>query len=296
MLPRVTIGLCVKNNEPTIRFTINSILNISYPTELLELIVVDGKSRDKTLEIIEQVLRNSDVTFSILSDEGKGLAYARQMVVDNAKGDFIQWVDGDHIIPKNFIINQVKFITSDDKLGAVEAITKHIGKNWISKLEGYTWLYYGLRRAKFKELESVGSAGTIYRVKAIKDVGGYDLKIKGAGEDGDLSRRLRKNGWRLSMNSTAYYYHLTRQNLKALLKEYYWYGYGAYYVAKKHPGEVSPLRFVPPFPLISGLRHSVFVYTLTKDLTSFLLPIHYSLKRLAWIYGYSKAYIRKYGW
>lgn len=295
MFPKVTIGLCVKNNEPTIHFTINSILKVNYPTELLDLVIVDGKSRDRTLEIIKQALRNSSLSFNIFSDEGKGLAYARQLAVDNAKGEFIQWVDGDHVIPKDFIINQVNFITSNDKFGAVEAITKHIGKSWTSKLEGYTWLYYGLRRAKFKELESVGSAGTIYRIKAIKDVGGYDLKIKGAGEDGDLSRRLRKKGWKLSMNPTAYYYHITRQNLKDLLKEYYWYGYGAYYVAKKHRGEVSPLRFVPPFPLISGLRHSVFVYLLTRDLISFSLPIHYSLKRLAWIYGFSKAYMSKYG-
>ncbi|MGB9760460.1 MAG: glycosyltransferase, partial [Thermoproteota archaeon] len=136
MLPKVTIGLCVKNNESTIHFTINSILRINYPTELLDLVVVDGKSRDKTLEIIKQALRNSNLSFNIFSDEGKGLAYARQLAVDNAKGEFIQWIDGDHVIPKDFITKQVKFIMSNDKLGAVEAITKHIGKSWVSKLEG----------------------------------------------------------------------------------------------------------------------------------------------------------------
>ncbi len=296
MLPKVTIGLCVKNNGPTIDLTIKSILKTNYPTKLLDLVIVDGESKDNTLEIVKKLLKNSNLSYNIFSDEGKGLSYARQIVVDNAKGSFIQWVDGDHIIPKDFIAKQVKFITRDPKLGAAEAITKHVGKNWSSKLEGYTWLYYGLRRTKFRELESVGSAGTIYRVEAIKDVGGYDLKIKGAGEDGDLSRRLRKNGWRLSMNPSAYYYHITRQNLKDLLKEYCWYGYGAYYVGKKHPGEVSPIRFIPPLPFISGLRHSVFVYLLTQDPISFSLPIHYSLKRLAWIYGFSKAYISKYGW
>lgn len=296
MLPKVTIGLCVKNNEPTIQFTIDSILKVNYPANLLELIVVDGMSKDRTVEIITQTLKNSSISYKLLSDEGRGLAYARQMVVDNATGEFIQWVDGDHVIPRDFILKQVKFIMSDEKLGAAEAITKHIGKSWISKLEGYTWLYYGLRRANIKELESVGSAGTIYRVSAIKSVGGYDTKIRGAGEDGDLSRRMRKAGWRLAMNPTAYYYHITRQRLRDLLKEYYWYGYGAYYVARKHSGEVTPIRFLPPLPLLSGLRHSIFIYLLTKDSTSFLLPIHYSLKRLAWIYGYSKAYINKYGW
>jgi len=296
MLPKVTIGLCVKNNEPTIQFTVSSILKVNYPCNLLELIVVDGMSKDKTMEIITRILKGSEISYEIFSDEGRGLAYARQIVVDNSTGEFIQWVDGDHIIPRDFILKQAKFMLSDEKLGAAEAITKHIGKSWVSKLEGYTWLYYGLRRAGIKDLESVGSAGTIYRVKAIKSVGGYDVKIRGAGEDGDLSRRMRKAGWRLAMNPTAYYFHVTRQNLKGLLKEYYWYGYGAYYVAKKHPGEVTPIRFIPPLPLFSGLRHSPLIYLLTKDYTSFLLPIHYSLKRLAWIYGYFKAYVDKYGW
>jgi len=294
MLPKVTIGLCVKNNEKTINFTMKSILNIDYPREALDVIVVDGESKDKTLKIVKEYLEKSDLRYTILSDRGRGLAYARQLVVENTKSDFIQWVDGDHVIPKEFIKQQAMFISSNDKLGAVEAITRHIGKNWISKLEGYTWFYYGLNRSKRRELESVGSAGTIYRVKAIKEVGGYDLNIRGAGEDGDLSRRIRKKGWKLAMNPNAYYFHITRSDLKSLLKEYYWYGYGAYYVGAKHIGEVSPLRFIPPIPFVSGLRHSLFIYRLTRDFDSLLLPIHYSLKRMAWIYGYVKAHNNKY--
>jgi len=296
MKHRVTIGLCVKNNEKTIKFTIKSILNIDYPRDSLDLIVVDGGSRDKTLEIIREFLEASkNLEYQILSDEGRGLAYARQLVVDNTNSDFIQWVDGDHVIPRNFLKRQIKFITSSDKLGAVEAITRHIGNNWIAKLEGYTWLYYGLKRSKISELESVGSAGTIYRVKAIRDAGGYDINIKGAGEDGDLSRRIRKKGWKLAMNPHAYYFHITRDNLPDLLKEYYWYGYGAHYVSMKHKGEVSPLRFAPPLPFISGLKNSIHIYRLTHDPVSLLLPVHYSLKRMVWIYGYLKAHMDKYG-
>ena len=39
--PLVTIGLCVKNNESTIRGTVNSITVQNFPHELIEIIVID---------------------------------------------------------------------------------------------------------------------------------------------------------------------------------------------------------------------------------------------------------------
>jgi GT2 family glycosyltransferase len=35
----------------------------------------------------------------------------------------------------------------------------------------------------------------IFRLTAINQVGGFDVKIKGAAEDGDIAMRIRNAGW-----------------------------------------------------------------------------------------------------
>ena len=55
---KVTIGFCVKNAEQTVRDAIRSILKQDFPHEMMELIIVDGYSKDKTLSIIQNELSN----------------------------------------------------------------------------------------------------------------------------------------------------------------------------------------------------------------------------------------------
>jgi len=292
--PSITLGICTKNSAKTISKTLKSILELDYPKEKIELVIVDGMSQDNTIEIVKKMLEKNDIKWKLLSDHGKGLAYARQLIVENAHGKYIIWVDSDHILPSNFVKNHVKFMESKPMIGAAEGITKHRGKNLVSILEGYTWYLYSLKRVN-KNLESVGSAGTIYRIEAIKEVGGYDINIKGAGEDGDLSRRIRKKGWKLSMNKNAIYYHQTRTTWKSLWKEYYWWGYGAHYVYHKHPESINPLRFIPIVAFFSGIKHGIQTFKLTKDVRCIFMPIHYCWKRIAWSVGFLKAHRDDYG-
>jgi len=91
MKPKVTIGICVKNAETTIREAVESILNQDFPHELMKLIIVDGNSTDKTLSTIMNCLKKTNMKTSIFY-ENEGLGKARQIVVENAKGDYIVWL------------------------------------------------------------------------------------------------------------------------------------------------------------------------------------------------------------
>lgn len=93
-LPFVTIGVCTRNNEETIREVLSSLLDLDYPRGFIEIVVVDGLSRDHTLEMVQHSLTNAKMSYMILSDRGLGLDYARQMIVENANGEFIAFVDG----------------------------------------------------------------------------------------------------------------------------------------------------------------------------------------------------------
>jgi len=59
---RITIGLCVKNSEKTIKKCLESIINQDYPKELVEIIIVDGGSKDRTIEIAKEMISNAGIS------------------------------------------------------------------------------------------------------------------------------------------------------------------------------------------------------------------------------------------
>jgi len=294
-LPVVTVGLCVKNNETSVKDAVISVLNSDYPSELLELIVVDGRSTDRTIDIIKEILTTTKIRYKLLDDGGNGLASARQLVVNASTGKYIQWVDGDHIIPRDFIRKQVDFLESNPVLAASEGITKGINRGIVPTLESHIWTLNAMKRIRDHNIKTVGSAGVMYRLQAMLDVGGYDTNIKGSCEDGDISTRLYKQNWKLSMNPSAFYYHDMRPTFRGLWKEYYWWGYGAHYLGQKHPGVVNPWRFFPVVAFLAGIKHGIRAFMLTKDWLCIFMPIHYSWKRLAWCMGYLQAHRDGYG-
>ena len=83
--PVVTVGLCVRNCEATVGEAIESVLDQNFSHELMEIIVVDDGSEDKTLSVVSDILSKSDLSVEVFHSEWMGLGPARNTVVDNAK-------------------------------------------------------------------------------------------------------------------------------------------------------------------------------------------------------------------
>jgi len=283
---RVTIGLCVRNTEATIEQAIDSILSQDFPRDNVELIVVDGFSEDRTLEIIKSKLNGSGIKSRIFR-ENKGLGYARQLVVDNARGKYIIWVDGDMILPKNFVRKQVSFMERNPKVGIAKGkygILKE--QNLVALLEDVEFAI-SFRCEGKADLPSLGASGCIYRVKAVRQVGGFDPNMRGVGEDQDVEQRIKSAGWSLQVSS-AIFYEKRRDTWKSLWNEYFWHGNGAARLFKKNRKALNIYKMLPPVALFTELLRVPPAYRLTRNRVAFLLPFHYLYKRIAWILGFVK--------
>jgi len=184
MKAKVTVGMCVKNCEATVKEAIDSIVNQDYPHELMEIIVVDGNSKDKTLSIIIDSISKTNMQAKIYHDKGKGLGVARQIVVNNALGEYIVWVDGDVILPKNYLQKQVEFMDLNPHVGATQAkwgTSK--GRTIVAVLENMSALDYGFEDAK-TPLKSLGAVGGVYRVRALRQVEVLTDVLKGLQKTG----------------------------------------------------------------------------------------------------------------
>jgi glycosyltransferase involved in cell wall biosynthesis len=286
--PEITIGLCVKNFEKYIAGAIESIVKQDFPKELSELIVVDGYSTDKTVNIIEQYVSKTKVLCRILY-ENKGLGVARQLVVDNAHGKYIVWVDGDLLLSKDYVRCLFNFMNQNPNIGIAKGkYSLESGANYVATLEIYARA--AMKMVDFNSkinTDSIGTAGSIYRLIAIRQAGGFDTEIKGYGEDWDAERRVAKCGWSLGTLNVYYRdYERYGLNWKSLWKKYKQRGRDSYRIFYKNRSSIELYRWSPFAGLINGLSHSKSLYKLTQNMLAFLMPFQYVFKQSAWCYGF----------
>ena len=288
---KVTIGLCVKNNEKTVKGAMNSIVHQDFPHELMEVIVVDGYSKDRTLSIIKEALLNSNIETKIFF-ENKGLGVARQIVVDNATGGYILWVDGDMVLAKDHVRKQVGFMERNPSVGiAGGKFQRFPGENLIATLESIEWVVADYMHGQKASLKPVlhRAGGCIYRVEAIRQIGGLDCNIKGALEDLDAEYRIGEKGWLTYFITDAGFHDRRKETWKAIWNENFWYGYGGHYFLHKHRRRVSTSTF------LDGMRRISVAYKLTYQKLVFLFLLQYFFKKVAWFFGFVKAHMDNYG-
>jgi len=287
--PKVTIGVCVRNGEDHIRDAILSIIGQDFPHELMEVIFVDDGSEDRTLSIIESYVPKMNMQMKVFHQEWKGLGETRNVVVNNANGEYIIWVDCDMKLTRDFVRKQVGFMDRNEKVAVARGRFRGLPSNsLVATLENLEWIAIDYLANKEENMDEKlhFCGGSIYRVDALRNVGGFDDRIKGAGEDEDIEYRLRKAGWLVTEGAKVIFYEKRKDTWKALWNQYFWYGFSAHLIPdnKKTMNTQS---------LLVQLLYSKTAYKLTGRKIAFLLPFQYCFKAIALFAGFLKVYAHK---
>lgn len=297
MAIQVTMGICTRNNAETIGEAIASILKQDFSHNLMEIVVVDGNSQDKTLSIVSESLKDADISSRFFS-ENKGLGYARQLVVNNAKGKYIVWVDGDMIVPQNFVGHLFDFMEEHPEAGIVKGKQALVpGGNLLATLEVYSRIAgkmvdYTGKKAHSKVL---GTSGCIYRTGAIRQGGGFDENLRGYCEDWDAEIKVRAIGWSLSRVDVNYHdYERNSLTWKSLWKRYWLRGYYTHYFLHNYPGLIKHFKMFPPASFVAGFLNARKLFRLTGKKVVFLLPIQHFFKFTAWYVGFLRSHEARY--
>ncbi|GAB5488640.1 MAG: hypothetical protein Pars2KO_22100 [Parasphingorhabdus sp.] len=100
-----------RNCSSTIATAIESVLSQDHPS--IQYIVIDGNSTDGSQEIITKYLDSIDY---YISEPDEGIADAWNKALDVANGDYILFVNGDDIIPKNFVSKALEGAEAERKV------------------------------------------------------------------------------------------------------------------------------------------------------------------------------------
>lgn len=101
-LPKISIITVVYNGENIIEETVQSVVNQDYPN--IEYIVVDGLSKDKTLDILAKY---KDKISILISEKDKGIYDAMNKGQNVATGDYVWFLNGGDFIPTHSTVSEI---------------------------------------------------------------------------------------------------------------------------------------------------------------------------------------------
>ena len=163
--PKISIITVCKNSSTTIEETIKSVIKQNYSNT--ELIIIDGKSSDNTLSIIE---RYKEYIYSSVSEIDEGIYDAFNKGLKLATGDLIGFVNADDVLTDNALEILINYY---QKYPNVDFIFGSVKKHW-GILHGYqpwkisfSWGFY-----------TSHSTGFFIKKDAAKKIGEYNLKYK----------------------------------------------------------------------------------------------------------------------
>ena len=204
-LPHVTVQLPIYNEANVVERLIDAACSFDYPTDRLEIQVLDDSDDETTSLAAQQVKewrsRGIDIRHVRRSDREGFKAGALAYGTNLARGEFLLVLDADFVPPSD-LIRRLLPPFSDENVGAVQAAWDHLdrGRSWLTRaqalfLDAHFAIEHEARYRANLFFNFNGSAG-IWRRQCIEDAGGWHSDT--LTEDVDLSYRAQLAGWRFA--------------------------------------------------------------------------------------------------
>ena len=126
---KVSIITITYNSEATLKDTIESVVNQSYDD--IEYIIVDGKSTDNSLSIIESY---KDKISKVISEKDKGLYDALNKGIALATGELIGIIHSDDFYSNKFVIEKIVKSIEENNSDAIYADLYYVDKVDTNKI------------------------------------------------------------------------------------------------------------------------------------------------------------------
>jgi succinoglycan biosynthesis protein ExoA len=249
----VSVIMPIRNEERHLAESVNAVLGQDYPGEF-ELVLAIGPSKDKTLQVAENIAA-ADPRVTIVPNPSGQIPAALNAAIRASRHDIVVRVDGHALLPPGYIATAVRTLA---ETGAVNV-------GGIMAAEGITpiqravaWAMTspaGVGSAKYHTGGEPGPASSVYlgafRRSAIDGVGGYDEQYLRA-EDWEMNHRLREAGGLVWFQPEMKVSYRPRATIGELWSQYFNYGRWRHVVARMHAGTIN-LRYLAPPMAVSAM-------------------------------------------
>jgi len=276
--PFVSVIIPVRNEIKYISQCLNALLNQDYPSNHMEVLLVDGMSDDGTRDVLVKYGSKFDNS-RVLDNPARFVPSAMNIGISNAKGDIIVRVDSRCIVSQDYISQCVNYLrkTGADNVGGLQ---RPIGDCYVKKLiQLATTSRFGIGNSKFRYSQKEQFVETVYlgayRREVFHKIGLYNESLI-RNQDYELNHRLIMAGGKIYFTPKIRSSYHGRPSLRKLWWQYFQYGFWKVRVIWKHPKSIKIRQIVPPLFVL--ILSSTIVLSLST--TNWLF-----LSGLAFIYG-----------
>jgi glycosyltransferase involved in cell wall biosynthesis len=290
MIKKVSIVIPCRNEEKYIVDCVRSLLTNGYDPALLEILVVDGKSTDRTAELVEQL--NKEYTqVRLLVNEKKVTPNALNIGIHNATGNYILIASAHSAFSKGYIATLVEEIEKLENAVAVGGVMKTEVKNETPvslAIKEVLSNKFGVGNAMFRiGIEKVTKVDTVpfglYRAEKLKEINGYDERLI-RNHDIEMSKRLLAQGGNIYLIPNAVCTYFAREKYSKLSQNNYNNGKWnilTVFITKNFKS-LSIRHFVPLIfvfslilPLLASLLFFPLIWLSLASLSAYLIGVAY---------------------
>lgn len=207
-LPQISIWVACRNEEKNIQNCLNSLLNLNYPKEKIQILVGNDQSTDNTKKIVLEVIKNhsqytekkSEIQLIDIVDDDSGLkAKARVMAQldKHAIGDYYLITDADVVVNPNWALGLLGSLSKEMGVASGTTMVKSEGIwGWLQEID---WAYFMglLNLISFSGIPATAVGNNmIMKKEAYWETGGYGLIQFSITEDYKLYSEICKKGWK----------------------------------------------------------------------------------------------------
>lgn len=222
--PFVSVIIPTRNEEKYIRKCLDSLVSQTYPKNRFEVLVIDGMSEDRTLNVVRGFV--GKINLRVLENPKVKHVFALNQGIKEAGGDYFIIIGGHSCVENDFIEKNVDLFFSlkekEPKLAAVGGNLEVVHENSFAKLvsslhsspfSGGSSFWYS-KNPHFTNTVVFG----FYHKGIVEKVGCFDEDMI-KGQDFELNLRLLKKGYKLFCSPEIKAYYCARSSFSRFLKQ-----------------------------------------------------------------------------
>jgi cellulose synthase/poly-beta-1,6-N-acetylglucosamine synthase-like glycosyltransferase len=267
--PFVSVLVAARNEEALIPYCVKSLCAQDYPTDRIEIIIVDDQSTDDTPRILEELAAKDERIRCIVPDpqsDLSGKSAALHTAIQQARGSLLLITDADCTPPNSWVKNMVCQMADPD-LGLVCGVTAVSHTDLFSGIQALDWILLLATAAAASEagfpITGMGN-NMCLRKEAYDSVGGYPEIPESVTEDYALFRRINDTpDWTSALRINPYLVNFTApvKDLRSIWEQRRRWATGGFH---SHPmvrallvfiflAQLLPIVGLFLFPVLSGV-------------------------------------------
>lgn len=247
----------------------------SIPKMDFEVIIVDDGSTDNTEKIINDYIANQKINISFIKQNHKGPGEARNLGMQNAKGNYFLFIDSDCIADENWLLaykDAIKNILPAG-FGGPDKVLPNFSP--VQKAIDYSMTSFittgGIRGSSKKKISKYypRSFNMGVRADVVEKIGGMG-KLR-HGQDIEFSHRILNTGEPVIKVNDAVVYHKRRMSIKKFFRQVFNWGVARINLYKIDEGMLEAVHFFPAIGTLISIVTIILAIIFPKIFGWFIL-------------------------